>query len=529
MHMKISTNSMKMFALAAGMMLAVTQSGMAKWVTPNNYTTNALISKVFYAGAKDTANKNYANGKYVELYNCSTDTLDMGGVMLGLVESDSKTYAWTTELLTEQHKDSLAVKQIFRLPAGTKMDPFTSLLIVNSAIDHSVNGDGFPNLSNADFEAKDASGKVENNADVPAIELIYSAYASISNMNLVQSGPCSVLLIDAKFDIENMKKTFQPGKDKGNEYVLVPRAKVIDGVEIAKQTEESVKRLSNAVDSGYVAITSKTGWNGEVVYRNTAYVVGGKVVYFDTNDSRRDWKVSAYIQPRQFDAEPAGLTEQTITIPASGYLAVNINKPFCSGKDLVFAYVNVTNNAATTDMTYGEFPGDSTLLIKGPWIAIGQPGEHTILLSESQGVMKTRSSGMTWCDEDSKTLTGSSASKMIYKFTATEGKVGFQRVEAVGGKYNQATFSDGDRLYYAITEAIADKIAAKNGATNHADLDFIQWHGTTPAEVAAGIGNAPRTENGEEWNNAVYDLQGRRVSQPTRGLYIVNGKKIIVK
>ena len=26
-----------------------------------------------------------------------------------------------------------------------------------------------------------------------------------------------------------------------------------------------------------------------------------------------------------------------------------------------------------------------------------------------------------------------------------------------------------------------------------------------------------------------YDLQGRKVSQPTKGLYIVNGKKVIIK
>ena len=28
---------------------------------------------------------------------------------------------------------------------------------------------------------------------------------------------------------------------------------------------------------------------------------------------------------------------------------------------------------------------------------------------------------------------------------------------------------------------------------------------------------------------AVYDLQGRRVAQPTKGLYIVNGKKVVIK
>ena len=29
--------------------------------------------------------------------------------------------------------------------------------------------------------------------------------------------------------------------------------------------------------------------------------------------------------------------------------------------------------------------------------------------------------------------------------------------------------------------------------------------------------------------NSYYDLQGRRVAQPSKGLYIVNGKKVVVK
>ncbi|MBQ6767249.1 MAG: hypothetical protein IJP46_01070 [Prevotella sp.] len=49
------------------------------------------------------------------------------------------------------------------------------------------------------------------------------------------------------------------------------------------------------------------------------------------------------------------------------------------------------------------------------------------------------------------------------------------------------------------------------------DLDFGE--GTT------GIQNIERTVN----DNQYYDLSGRRVAQPTKGLYIVNGKKVIIK
>ena len=30
-------------------------------------------------------------------------------------------------------------------------------------------------------------------------------------------------------------------------------------------------------------------------------------------------------------------------------------------------------------------------------------------------------------------------------------------------------------------------------------------------------------------DNSYYDLQGRKVTKPTKGLYIVNGKKVIIK
>ena len=50
-------------------------------------------------------------------------------------------------------------------------------------------------------------------------------------------------------------------------------------------------------------------------------------------------------------------------------------------------------------------------------------------------------------------------------------------------------------------------------------------------DETTGINDASRLENSEERtvNRVVYDLQGRRVAQPAKGLYIVGGKKVIVK
>jgi hypothetical protein len=52
--------------------------------------------------------------------------------------------------------------------------------------------------------------------------------------------------------------------------------------------------------------------------------------------------------------------------------------------------------------------------------------------------------------------------------------------------------------------------------------EFIGFDGETTGVVSVA---KPQTTNTAEY----YDLQGRRVAQPTKGLYIVNGKKVIVK
>lgn len=520
------TTPLKALAIAAGLLLTA-NAAEAKLVKPSTYANDVVIGKVYYAGAKDNGNKNYLNGRYIELYNISTDTLDISGMYIGLVESDAKASAWTAERLTEAHKDSVALKQLFRIPANAKMDPYSSIVIVNSAIDHSANGENFPNLTDADFEAKDASGKTQNNPEVPALELVYTAFDAISNMNLAQGGACAVVLLTQDTKTDELTKAFAYGKEKGSVYVLLPKSKVIDGVEIVKmgEAEEGILRLDNSLDAGNIAITSKTGYNGEVVYRKTAFVVGGKAALFDTNNSTVDFAVSTTIQPRQYDSEASGLTAQSITIPESGYLAINIDKPFCGPKDMLFCFVNASNNDATTDLKYTEIPGDSTLLLKGDWIAIAKPGTYDLQLSASQGVMKSRSSIQSWSDEDTKTM--KQTNRRYYKFLNTTGKVGFQRVPATAeGNYNVADCTDGNRLIVTITDAIGARIFAANGAASWDELEFIPWHGATPEQAAAsvqGITVQPIS------NGAIYDLQGRRVVKPLKGIYVKDGKKMIIK
>lgn len=110
-----------------------------------------------------------------------------------------------------------------------------------------------------------------------------------------------------------------------------------------------------------------------------------------------------------------------------------------------------------------------------------------------------------------------------YRFVADGTKTGFERNS---DESTQVILESKDEVYLTI-----------NGNGNHffgnwtwetEDKKWITWQGATIADFdthSAGI-----KDNNRETvtNNHYYDLQGRRVLQPTKGLYFVNGKKSIV-
>ena len=58
----------------------------------------------------------------------------------------------------------------------------------------------------------------------------------------------------------------------------------------------------------------------------------------------------------------------------------------------------------------------------------------------------------------------------------------------------------------------------KEGKANALRIRFADE--TTEMELPTANGQQP---------TAIYDLQGRRVLNPTKGMYIVNGKKVVIR
>ena len=541
--MKIFT-PIRTFVLIVGLSL-LGADAHAKAEKPSGGSTSGdlVISKVFYNNMVNDAAKSFILANYIELYNNSDKELDITGIYIGLADNtaatSSTTYPnpWTAANMQTAHKDSIALKQIFQIPTDKTytLEPGKSLVVCNSALNHTTVASKAPDLSEADFEVKSqlSTYKDNHNDAVPELIQVFSYNDNSTYIQWQSPGPFCVVLLAADTNLDKCPTGYSGGRTDGYLFKFVPAFKTIDAVDIVEHSaktnpDASQKRLPDSYDAGYVATNYAGGNGGEAVVRKTAFVTSNqRIVLWDTNNSSNDFEVTTDLSIRSYSESPVGLTEITITIPESGYLPINPTKPFCGPKGMVFTHVNASNHESTTDLLYGEYPADSILLIKGPWIAIAAPGTYTLKLSDSQGVMKSRSSSTSWCDDNELQLTGSRVNNVIYKFSNVKGNVGFKRVEAVEGKYNKATFSDGNRLYISLSEKNLEKIYASNGAASIGELSFITWHGTTPEKIAAGIDE--RVVIKKDTPTVFYNLNGQRVEHPTKGIYIQNGKKILVK
>ena len=512
MIMKIF-NKIKMLALVAGMMM--TSNANAQEVKKPD-SGSILISKVYYVGGKVNGS-NYQLDLYVELYNNTADIVDVSGMYLGLLESDAAASAYTAEAVEADEslssfKGKAVLKQIFQLPGSTDapftLEPGKSILVCSSAIAH----DGGKDLSGAEVEVKTTNSKYAHSETAQEAKLIYTYAATVDFMNLNPAGPASMVLLKnnaSAIKAADEDLVFARGKDKGSKYALANLYYCVDAVDIlannkTKGIDATTKRFSTTgtYDTGYTSTTTGGTYVGETLYRKTAFITkDGRKVLYDTNNSSVDFQCSATVLPREYDEEVQGMTEVEITIPETGYLVFRPEKNVCAGDDVTFSYL--TGNKKNSDLTYNEFKGSEELLAASNFIVVGRPGTHKVLYSEAQPTKKIPTNMLTWSEEDSKELTGSQATRSIYKWVNTAEKVGLQRVPATAeGKYNYATFSGEDRLYITLTADMVNAFYAANGADSAENFEFIVWHGSQPAAVEDIKGDV----NGDELVNGT-DIQ----------------------
>lgn len=267
--------------------------------------TNLILSKIYASGTKDTNRRNYVADRYVEIFN-NSDTVQFidSTFYFGLVEAES-----VIAYPASRNAGFVFARQVFRLVTNNSklaLQPGQSILLTNSAIDHTQFSPNSVNLRNADFEAKNTT--FSNNSDVKALELIFSAFPSLIFMNLINGGDNGAFLFKTTENVRNFPIFYIPGKETGNRYMRIPIQYVTDGVETLKNFATTgprieSKRLQTFVDAGFMFISSISGYTNESIERrvNVQKSTPNRIYLLDTNNSSNDFRTVTDPTPRKYD------------------------------------------------------------------------------------------------------------------------------------------------------------------------------------------------------------------------------------
>ena len=173
--------------------------------------------------------------------------------------------------------------------------------------------------------------------------------------------------------------------------------------------------------------------------------------------------------------------------------------------DIVVSEVGVVDGKLVVD-NYDT--GDVVPANTGVLVAALDGGNYNVNLSAEAGTSVLGSDNMLKPSGDA----GITAENMnvadtkFYRLTMHNGTtIGFY-----WGAENGAAFSlAANKAYLAVPTATSAP-------------SFFWFNENTPTGIS-------QIENGEMRMENVFDLQGRRVAKPTKGLYIVNGKKVAIK
>ena len=156
--------------------------------------------------------------------------------------------------------------------------------------------------------------------------------------------------------------------------------------------------------------------------------------------------------------------------------------------------------------------GDVVPANTGVMISSDTSGDHTITLAAG-GTSVLGSDNMLKPSGDAGITAANMtvANTKFYRLTMHDGtKIGFWWGAAYGAAFDLAA----NKAYLAIPNTAMESRAGL-------------WFGD---ENVTAISDALRlNDKGEMRNDSYFNLAGQRVAQPTKGLYIVNGKKVIIK
>lgn len=195
----------------------------------------------------------------------------------------------------------------------------------------------------------------------------------------------------------------------------------------------------------------------------------------------------------------------TVSVGATGWSTFSSDKAldFTNAEVEAYMITGFEGTTLTTSKVTGTVPASTGLLVKGT-----ASTSYTVPVVESSTTDVTANK-MVAC-VSATTVNAGTGTDVNYVLMNNNGKAEFQWIGSISANIGA------NKAY--LTLANGPKPTSNNAPGLTIDID----NNTT------GIANTNLTNRKNE-NGQYYNLNGQRVAQPTKGLYIVNGKKVIMK
>lgn len=271
-----------------------------------------VIKEIYYSGSPiegATGTTGYLQDAFTEIYNNSDEVIYLDNIGFGALDPvvSNSPSVWVDENGNLPDRLPLFGYTFYFKGSGTDhpLEPRTSIVIAVDGINHQADPAGNSlspvNLANADWELY--VGDINNGKDadapgVPNMELLHTTTTTAFDATYSVFGPAMVIFkfpegVDpADYATNQANLSTKPGTSGSaaqTQYLLISKENIIDIVEcVNHDTNKRNKRVPSDLDAGYTFIASGT-YSAKSVRRKAQQIIGGKVIYKDTNNSTEDF------------------------------------------------------------------------------------------------------------------------------------------------------------------------------------------------------------------------------------------------
>lgn len=206
-----------------------------------------------------------------------------------------------------------------------------------------------------------------------------------------------------------------------------------------------------------------------------------------------------------------------------GYRGYHIASSYIIPSQIVAARVNFNYTAAKgASINYGYYDGtEKEYIINKNTALVLMADDATYDFVLSAGYYEQISSNGLNGGKNAGSNPISTADRWHFRFVSTSEKLGFERN---GTNDKEVILDSKDEIYLTVNSK--DNHFAGNWTWETADKKWISWAGKKYSDFHESGINSLKADSTD---GEVYDLTGRKVAVPQKGLYIQNGKKYIAK